>query len=327
MLQSQVTNYFRPQHKLVAKVAKVANTATTPCHPAIGHDSTTAQEKAIHAATSAERTPAAIQRQIQALTAALLTVTLSKACAAVKPLTPAIAPRPSTDEPTRRLAFGYPRRYALRTLARRATALRLCAGGYHGELMTALITRPDSWGAAFRLVQERGYEHRERPFKLASGKYSHDYIDGKFAIDTGARLWSVSRAITDLAVANGVVFNTVGGLTMGADPLAHGVCIVAGAAWFSVRKEPKPRGREQWIEGTRLSDANRILLVDDVVSTGGSIMMAYHKAVGAGAHVVGVIPMVDRGDEAAALFERVDVPYLPLVTYSDLGIESVSGAV
>ena len=47
----------------------------------------------------------------------------------------------------------------------------------------------------------------------------------------------VSRAVADLATAHGIVFDAVGGLTMGADPLAHGVAMVTGKAWFSVRKE------------------------------------------------------------------------------------------
>ena len=112
--------------------------------------------------------------------------------------------------------------------------------------------RPDTWHEAFDLIRTRGYEHREEPFKLASGQLSHDYIDGKYAIDTGERLTVVTRAIADLAAMNGIEFDAVGGLTMGADSIAIGVAIVTGKAWFSVRKEQKSRGREQWIEGTRL---------------------------------------------------------------------------
>ena len=106
VLQSQLTNYFSPQQKLVckvrngAKVTKTYDTATTPCRRATGHDSLTTQDKAILDATHAELNPAAIQRQIQALTAELLTVTTSKTRATVKPLTPAAATRAPTDEST-----------------------------------------------------------------------------------------------------------------------------------------------------------------------------------------------------------------------------------
>lgn len=179
---------------------------------------------------------------------------------------------------------------------------------------------------AIALMKQRGLEHREEPFKLASGELSHEYIDGKYAVDSGARLSLVARAIIQVAADHQVIFNTVGGLTMGADAIAHGVAIHAGADWFSVRKEAKPRGHEAWIEGSRLSAESRVLLVDDVVSMGGSIMKAYERVLSVGASVVGVIPMVDRGEHGRQGFEKVGVPYFPLMTYRDLGIEPVGGS-
>jgi orotate phosphoribosyltransferase len=183
--------------------------------------------------------------------------------------------------------------------------------------------RPESWDAAFELIRTRGYEHREEPFRLASGQLSHDYIDGKFAVDNGERLTIVSRAMADLAARNGIEFDAVGGLTMGADALAHGIAMVTGKAWFSVRKEQKARGREQWVEGTRLAAGDRVLLVDDVISTGGSTALAFDRVTAIGAVVAGVIPMVDRGDVAAELFAARNVPFVALVTYRDLGIEPI----
>src|SRR6476619_179798 len=112
--------------------------------------------------------------------------------------------------------------------------------------------RSENWQAAFDLIRTRGHERRDEPFKLASGQLSHDYIDGKFAVDNGERLSIVSHAVADLAASHGIEFDAVGGLTMGADPLAHGVAMVTGKAWFSVRKEQKTRGRVQFVEGTRL---------------------------------------------------------------------------
>jgi orotate phosphoribosyltransferase len=176
---------------------------------------------------------------------------------------------------------------------------------------------------ALRLIKNHGLVSSEKPFKLASGQYSRDYIDGKLAIDTGPRLHVVSTAIIELARQRGMDFTHVGGLTMGADPLAHGVAMVAGCGWFSVRKEPKPRGREQWIEGSQLGSQSRILLVDDVVTTGGSIKKAYDRVIETGAKVVGVIPMVDRGEIARRVFADLDVLYAPLVTYRDIGIRPI----
>ena len=189
-------------------------------------------------------------------------------------------------------------------------------------------TRPSSWQAAFDLVKSRGYQRRDEPFTLASGQMSHDYIDGKFAVDYGDNLTLVATAVIDLAAVEGIRFDAVGGLTMGADPLAIAIAIVGHKRWFSVRKQRKERGRNQWIEGTRFEHEGetRVLLVDDVVSTGASIMQAYDHVSDDGGIVAGVIPMVDRGDVAAKLFADAGVPYRPLITYGALGIDPVNGS-
>jgi orotate phosphoribosyltransferase len=184
-------------------------------------------------------------------------------------------------------------------------------------------TRLQNWQEAFELVRSRGCERRAAPFTLAGGQLSHDYIDGKYAMDTGARLMTVSRAIADLAAMHGIEYDAVGGLTMGADPLAHGVALVTGKAWFSVRKQQKQRGTEQWIEGTRLRRGAEVLLVDDVVTTGGSVALASDRVTAVGAIVRGVIPMVDRGGGAAKLFAERGVPFHPLINHEDLGIQPI----
>ena len=179
------------------------------------------------------------------------------------------------------------------------------------------------WDESLQLIRDRGLEQRDEPFKLASGQWSKDYIDGKYAIDTGPRLRMVSTAIFEVAQREGIYFTHVGGLTMGADALVTGIAMVAKCGWFFVRKSPKPRGRRQWIEGARLAEGDTVLLVDDVVTTGGSIVKAYRRVVRTGATVTGVIPMVDRGEVARQTFAKLGVPYAALVTYKDLEIDSI----
>ncbi len=174
------------------------------------------------------------------------------------------------------------------------------------------------------LVHSRGYERRDVPFRLASGALSHDYVDAKHAIDTGDRLRVASAAVVELAGELGIEFDAVGGPTMGADALTHGVSMVTDCLWFTVRKEPKARGREQWIEGGRIGPEHRALLVEDAVSTGGSVLKAYEQVLATGAAVTGVITMVDRGEGGRALFESRGVRYGALVTYRDLGIEPIT---
>ncbi len=175
------------------------------------------------------------------------------------------------------------------------------------------------------LVRKHGHVRRDEPFRLASGQVSHDYIDGKRAVASGADLRLVADAV--IAAVAGTRFDAVGGLTMGADPVAHAVAVVSGCDWFSVRKEPKGRGLNQWIEGCSLGRGSRVLLVDDVVTTGGSVFQAYERAIGTGAQVVAAVTLVDRGDVAAPKFKTLGVPYWPLVTYRDLEIEPVGPSI
>src|SRR5215467_15808543 len=86
------------------------------------------------------------------------------------------------------------------------------------------------------LVRTRGYEYRDPPFRLTSGGWSHDYVDGKYAIAAGPALRRASQGVIEIV---GRPFDAVGGPTMGADALAHGVALLADASWFSIRKEAK----------------------------------------------------------------------------------------
>lgn len=168
------------------------------------------------------------------------------------------------------------------------------------------------------LVLTRGYEQRDEPFQLASGELSHDYIDGKRSIAAGADLREVTAAVLEKVEQE---FDCVGGLTMGADPLAHAVAYAAPCNWFSVRKEPKGRGLNRYIEGARLDEASRVLIVEDVVTTGGSVLSAYDRVRQTGAEVVAALCLVDRGALARPKFEARGVPYYSLLTYHDLKIE------
>lgn len=173
------------------------------------------------------------------------------------------------------------------------------------------------------LIKERGHERREEPFQLSAGETSYDYIDGKRAIASGADLRLVCEAILTLAGELGVSFDAVGGLTMGADPLAIGVAAVSDASWFSVRKANKKHGKQKLVEGCELRPGMSVLAVDDVVSTGASIAQAIDAIEAAGAHVVLAVTLVDRGEAARELMEDRGIRYAPLATYRDLDIPPV----
>ena len=173
------------------------------------------------------------------------------------------------------------------------------------------------------LVKAGGYRRLDEPVKLASGQWSRDFVDGKAAVASGKGLQLVCREMVN--AHRDIAFDAVGGLTMGADAYAVGIAIHCGCDWFFVRKEPKGRGTNQLIEGAQIH-GRRVLLVDDVVSTGGSIQTAYERVQDAGGIVVAAVTLVDRGDVAQQYFDDRNIPFVALVTYRDLGIEPVGPA-
>jgi orotate phosphoribosyltransferase len=171
--------------------------------------------------------------------------------------------------------------------------------------------------ALAHLVRTSGYEYRDPPFELTSGGLSHDYIDGKHAIASGAGLRQASQAVID---AVGSSFDAVGGPTMGADALAHGVALLSGSTWFSVRKEPKGHGREAWVEGARLASGDRVVVVEDVVSTGASLLRAVERIREFGVEVVAATALLDRSPAVAERVAAAGIRWLPLLTWADLEI-------
>lgn len=183
---------------------------------------------------------------------------------------------------------------------------------------------PELTRAVLAVLLERGHRLLPDPVELSSGHRSSHFIDAKRALARGSDLARACRALLALAAEAGVSFDAVGGLTLGADHLAHGVALLSDTEWFTVRKRRKGRGTAQRIEGARLVAGHRVLLVEDVVTTGGSIREALEAVAATGAEVVLATTLVDRGELAAPLFAGEAIPYRPLLTYRDLNIEPVT---
>ncbi len=175
-----------------------------------------------------------------------------------------------------------------------------------------------------QIVRSRGLQYHETRVQLASGKLSHYFVDGKRALRAGRDLVVAGEALLELAHELGIDFDAVGGLTNGADHLAHIAAVLGDKEWFFVRKQAKDRGTRQRVEGAILGSKARVLLVDDVVTSGGSIVEALTEIEKTGASIVGAIALVDRDEKAALDFARRGIPYAALVRYDDLGIPSVS---
>ncbi len=153
-----------------------------------------------------------------------------------------------------------------------------------------------------QIVRELSYEERE--VTLASGRKSNFYFDGKQTAlhATGGLL--VGKAFWEIVKTFAGPIHGVGGLTMGADPIATATSIAAGLAGqpvhaFIIRKEPKGHGTGQWLEGRKnLPPGSRVVIVEDVTTTGDSSMKAVDRAQQEGLEVLGVITLVDREEGA-----------------------------
>jgi orotate phosphoribosyltransferase len=153
---------------------------------------------------------------------------------------------------------------------------------------------------------------------LTSGATAQYYVDAKRAIMRPDGFAAVAELVAEHAGALGAT--AVGGLTMGADPIA--CAALAGGAdvkAFFVRKETKAHGLQRRIEGPLLEAGDRCLVVEDVVTTGGSTLRAIEALQDAGREICGVVCVLDRlagGGEAIA--EAAGAPYVALTTIDDV---------
>jgi orotate phosphoribosyltransferase len=171
------------------------------------------------------------------------------------------------------------------------------------------------------LVGSAGVLQRlDEPVRLASGRWSRFFVDGKLAVSEPDGFDLVGEAMAKAATEAGADFDAVGGLVLGAVPFTFAVAGAARCRWFLVRKEPKGRGTNRWVEGARLGPGSKVMIVEDVITTGGSIRQAYERVCAEGAQVTFATALLDRGGQAAEFFARAGVPYVPLLTWEDLGI-------
>jgi orotate phosphoribosyltransferase len=153
---------------------------------------------------------------------------------------------------------------------------------------------------------------------LTSGATAQYYVDAKRAI----LLAKAFRALGELVAheVERVGATAVGGMTMGADPVAC-AALAAGAPAraFFVRKDKKEHGLQRWIEGPLLDDGERCLIVEDVVTTGGSTVKAIERVREEGLEIAGVVSVLDRlAGGAEAIESAAGAPYTPLTTIDDI---------
>lgn len=178
-------------------------------------------------------------------------------------------------------------------------------------------------GATQKILRSKAVREFDTPIELASGQKSRFFVDGKAGLAQPDDLRMACTAIDAVVRDAGIDYDAVGGLTLGADHLCVGVSLVGGRNWFIVRKEAKKRGTARQIEGTVLEPGMRVLVVEDVVSTGGSLFKAIDTIEATGATVVAATTLIDRGDSCGAILADRGIPYFPIATYADFGMEPV----
>jgi orotate phosphoribosyltransferase len=153
---------------------------------------------------------------------------------------------------------------------------------------------------------------------LTSGATAQYYVDAKRAILLPPGFLALGELVAaEIARTNATA---VGGMTMGADPVACAALAAgAGVKAFFVRKEKKEHGLQRWVEGPLLKREERCLIVEDVVTTGGSTIRAIERVREEGLKIVGVVSVLDRlAGGGEAIEAAAGAPYVPLTTIDDV---------
>lgn len=179
-------------------------------------------------------------------------------------------------------------------------------------------------GRLLELLRKHSYRYDPNEgFKLVSGKRSRYYVDCKATTMLGEAMDLVGALVVEALPAR---VRAVGGLTMGADPIAHAAAHHASVHgrpldMFSVRKEAKAHGMRKWIEGCA-SPGMAVAVIDDVVTTGGSTVDAIEKCRQEGLNVAAVVVLVDRQEEdGIGRIRRVaggEVPVTAIFTIAEI---------
>jgi orotate phosphoribosyltransferase len=180
----------------------------------------------------------------------------------------------------------------------------------------------DEHAALLQLLHDRSIRHGD--FTLASGAHSTYYIDARPSTMSAEGLHLIGRLGLAAIRARGWAPTGLGGLTMGADPVAYAVALASRAAGpvidaFSVRKEAKGHGTKRRIEGNfRAGDA--VVVVEDVITSGGSALQAIAAVQEEGGRVIGVLAVVDREQGGRTVLEGRGHSVVVLTSATELGL-------
>ena len=171
-----------------------------------------------------------------------------------------------------------------------------------------------------RLLAERST--RRGHFTLASGKQSEYYIDARLTTMSPEGLSLIGRLALSRLRECGWPVDSVGGLTLGADPISYAISYASASSSkplraFTVRKEPKPHGIGKIIEGP-FEKNDRVVVIEDVITTGGSALRAIEAVRAESGTVSGVLALVDREEGGRQAIEAIGVRVISIVAASQI---------
>jgi len=183
-------------------------------------------------------------------------------------------------------------------------------------------------GTLVRLLAQRSV--RRGRFTLASGRESSHYVDARLTTMSPEGLAVIGPLALEAIRARGWHVDAVGGLTLGADPISYATALASVTTpplvrAFTVRKEAKQHGTGRLIEGP-MREGDRVVVIEDVITTGGSALRAAEAIQRAGATVSGILALVDREEGGRGVLEAEGFQVVCLATLSELLDEASSAA-
>jgi orotate phosphoribosyltransferase len=173
-----------------------------------------------------------------------------------------------------------------------------------------------------QILREKSVERGR--FQLRSGKWSDYYVDGKQTTLDAEGSYLIGKLLFERIQAMEDVPQGVGGVTLGADPIVTAVSLVSHLEGrpipaFIVRKEPKGHGTERWIEGLKnIAPGSQVVLVEDVLTTGGTLLEGVRHARDAGFQVSRVFTLIDRQEGGREAIEAASLSFGSLFTRDEL---------
>jgi len=176
------------------------------------------------------------------------------------------------------------------------------------------------YSALIALLAQRSAKRGQ--FTLASGKQSNFYIDARLTTMSPEGLSIIGPLALSALRKTDWRVDAVGGLTLGADPISYAISYASAASdhplrAFTVRKEPKTHGTGKVLEGP-FREGDRVAVVEDVITTGGSALRAIEAVRSAKGIVAGVLALVDREEGGREAIENAGISVISLVTASQL---------